>query len=110
MHGYFAASEKRVPTTVAFVATALLALWIALTLPVAVHAQGPALTTISEVRYSDTGWGAGNSRNLIGRFATSSFALPRYARGQSYFLRSYDNSSPAKYSRYSTALFVDYPL
>jgi hypothetical protein len=63
-----------------------------------------------EVRYSDTGWGAGNNRNLIGRFTNSSFTLPRYARGQSYFLRSYDNSSPAKYSRYSTALFVDYPL
>lgn len=63
-----------------------------------------------EVRYSDTGWGAGNSRNLIGRFTTGSFALPRYGRGQSYFLRNYDNSSPAKYSRYSTALYVDYPL
>ncbi|MGC2246243.1 MAG: hypothetical protein WA609_06545 [Terriglobales bacterium] len=63
-----------------------------------------------EVRYSDTGWGAGNNRNLIGRFTTSSFTLPRYARGQTYFLRSYDNSSPAKYSRYSTALHVDYPL
>ena len=63
-----------------------------------------------EVRYSDTGWGAGNSRNLIGRFTSSSFALPRYGRGQSYFLRNYDNSSPAKYSRYSTALYVDYPL
>ena len=63
-----------------------------------------------EVRYSDTAWGAGNSRNLLGRFTTRAFTLPRYARGQNYFLRSYDNSSPAKYSRYSTALHVDYPL
>ena len=63
-----------------------------------------------EVRYSNTGWGAGNDRNLVGRFTTSSFTLPRYARGQTYFLRSYDNSSPAKYSRYSTALHIDYPL
>jgi len=74
------------------------------------HAQGPALTTISEVRYSDTGWGTSNAGNLIGRFAAGSFTLPRYVRGQDYFLRSYDNSSPAKYSRYSTALHVDFPL
>lgn len=63
-----------------------------------------------EVRYSDAGWGATNSRNLVGRFTTSSFTLSRYARGQTYFLRSYDGSTPPKYSRYSTALHVDYPL
>ena len=74
------------------------------------HGQGPALTTIQEVRYTDIGWGAENNRNLIGRFTTSSFSLTRYARSQSYFLRSYDNSVPAKYSRYSAVLHVDYPL
>jgi hypothetical protein len=63
-----------------------------------------------EVRYTDLGWGADNNRNLIGRFTTSSFSLTRYARAQSYFLRSYDNSVPAKYSRYSAVLHVDYPL
>jgi len=63
-----------------------------------------------EVRYSDAGWGADNNRNLVGRFATGSFTLTRYARAQTYFLRSYDGSTPPKYSRYSTALHVDYPL
>ena len=63
-----------------------------------------------EVRYSDTAWGSGNNRNLIGRFTSSTFTLPRYGRAQGYFLRSYDNSAPARYSIYSTALFVDYPL
>ncbi|HVM92356.1 MAG TPA: hypothetical protein VMT67_06065 [Terriglobales bacterium] len=63
-----------------------------------------------EVRYSDTAWGAGNNRNLIGRYSSSTFTLPRYARGQSYFLRGYDNSTAPRYSRYSTALYVDYPL
>lgn len=58
MHGYFAASEKRVPTTVAFVATALLVLWIALALPAAVLAQGPALTTISDTVYRADGTAA----------------------------------------------------
>jgi hypothetical protein len=63
-----------------------------------------------EVRYTDSGWGVDNNRNLVGRFASSSFTLTRYARGQTYFLRSYDGSAPPKYSRYSTALHVDYPL
>ena len=62
-----------------------------------------------EVRYSDEGWGVGYNGNLIGRYTNSSFTLTRYARGQTYFLRSYDNSTPPKYSRYSTALHVDYP-
>ncbi|MGA2356856.1 MAG: hypothetical protein ABSG02_20370 [Terriglobales bacterium] len=63
-----------------------------------------------EVRYSDQGWGAGYNGNLIGRYSNESFALTRYARAQTYFLRSYDGSSPPKYSRCSAALHVDYPL
>jgi len=63
-----------------------------------------------EVRYSDAGWGVDNNRNLVGRFTSASFTLTRYARAQTYFLRSYDGSGPPKYSRYSTALHVDYPL
>jgi hypothetical protein len=63
-----------------------------------------------EVRYSDAGWGIDNNRNLVGRFTSWSFTLTRYARAQTYFLRSYDGSGPPKYSRYSTALHVDYPL
>ena len=63
-----------------------------------------------EVRRSDEGWGTGNAGNLIGRYTSETFTLPRYARGQTYFLQSYDNSSPVKYSRYSAALHVDYPM
>ncbi len=63
-----------------------------------------------EVRYSDDGWGLGYNGNLVGRFTNESFELTRYARAQSYFLRSYDGSYPPKYSRYSVALHVDYPL
>ena len=63
-----------------------------------------------EVRWSDAGWGAGNDRNLVGRFSTRSFTVPRLDRTQSYYLRQYDNSTPPKYSRYTTALHVDYPL
>ncbi len=63
-----------------------------------------------EVRRSDSGWGPGDNANLAGRFTTETFTLPRLERAQSYYLRRYDASSPAKYSRYSALLYVDYPL
>ncbi len=63
-----------------------------------------------EVRAHDYGWGQANDRNLLGRFTTQTFSLPRLARSQDYFLRLYDNSSPPRYSRYSAALHLDYPL
>jgi len=63
-----------------------------------------------EVRAHDYGWGVANDRNLLGRFNTQTFSLPRLARTQNYFLRMYDSSSPPRYSRYAAALHVDYPL
>jgi hypothetical protein len=63
-----------------------------------------------EVRYVDAGWGTGNGRNLAGRFTSRSFTVTRYGKSQDYFLRSYDGSTPPKYSRYSTALSADFPL
>jgi hypothetical protein len=64
----------------------------------------------AEVRMHDYGWGVANDRNLLGRFNTETFNLGRFVRDQNYFLRLYDNSSPPRYSRYSAALHVDYPL
>jgi hypothetical protein len=63
-----------------------------------------------EVRQNDYGWGQANDRNLLGRFSTQAFSLPRLARTQDYFLRLYDASSPPRYSRHAAALHVDYPL
>jgi hypothetical protein len=63
-----------------------------------------------EVRRSDFGWGSENDRNLIGRFTTQAFTIPRLARIQTYHVRMYDNSSPRKYSRYATVLHVNYPF
>jgi hypothetical protein len=63
-----------------------------------------------EVRENDYGWGQANDRNLFGRFSAQTFSLTRLAEVQDYFLRLYDNSSPPRYSRYSAALHVDYPL
>lgn len=61
-----------------------------------------------EVRAHDFGWGSGNDRNLLGRFTTQTFSLPRLARSETYFMRLYDGLS--RYSRYAAALHVDYPL
>jgi hypothetical protein len=63
-----------------------------------------------EVRWSDAGWGPGNDRNLVGRFATQTFTIPRLSRVQDCYLQQYDGSVPPKYSRYTTALHLDYPL
>ena len=63
-----------------------------------------------EVRRSDGGWGPSDSGNLVGRFTTETFVLPRLSRVQGYYLRQYDGSTPPKYSRYSMLLHVDYPL
>jgi len=73
-------------------------------------AQTVPTTTVQEVRWSDFGWGPGNNRNLIGRFTTQTFTIPRLSQVQDCYLQQYDGSNPPKYSRYSAALHLDYPL
>jgi hypothetical protein len=40
-----------------------------------------------EVRLKDEGWGANVDRNLLGRFTTETFTVPKLATSQNYFLR-----------------------
>jgi hypothetical protein len=63
-----------------------------------------------EVRRTDFAWGEDNDRNLIGRFTTQAFTLPRLARIQTYCVKQFDGATPRKYSRHATALHVDYPF
>ncbi|HVP43066.1 MAG TPA: hypothetical protein VMS96_06515 [Terriglobales bacterium] len=63
-----------------------------------------------EVRRSDSVWGAEGDRNLVGRVTTRTFTVTRISREVDLYLRQYDASTPRRYSRYSTALHVDYPL
>jgi hypothetical protein len=63
-----------------------------------------------EVRWSDSGWGPGNDRNLVGRFTSQTFTIPRLSRVQNCYLRQYDASIPPRYSRCTAALHLDYPL
>ena len=61
-----------------------------------------------EARWSDSGWGAANNSNLVGRYSTPTFAVSRLSRVVTLYLRQYDASG--RYSQYSTILHVDYPL
>lgn len=63
-----------------------------------------------EVRSTDFAWSAEGDANLIGRFTTQAFTIPRLARSQTVYVRQHDASIPRKYSRYSTVLHVDYPF
>lgn len=63
-----------------------------------------------EVRRTDAGWGADDDRNLIGRFTSQIFSVPRWTRNQQFCLRQYDGSTPPVYSRHTTVLYMDYPL
>ncbi len=63
-----------------------------------------------EVRRSDSGWGQEHDRNLVGRFTTQVVTVTRLTRVVDFYVRQFDNSSPPKYSRYSTALHIDRPL
>jgi hypothetical protein len=122
MRRWLAVNKKSFPVVAEIMISLALVLLMVIATPKNLLAQTPALTTISdvgftpvagggiEVRSSDVGWGVSNNRNLVGRFTNRSFALTRYARSQTYFLRSYDGSGPPRYSRYSAALHVDYPL
>jgi hypothetical protein len=61
-----------------------------------------------EVRRSDLGWGMSIDRNLVGRYNTRTFTVPRLTRVQDYWIRKYDNQG--NYSQHSTLLHIDYPL
>jgi len=63
MRRWFAV-KKCFPVTAEVVISLLLMLLTALSVSTTSKAEVPALTTISEVRYSDQGWGVGYNGNL----------------------------------------------
>lgn len=64
-----------------------------------------------EVRRVDWNFGANvDVPDLVLRSPVRSFSIPRAAQVERYYVRMYDASSPAMYSRFSTAVFVDVPL
>jgi hypothetical protein len=64
-----------------------------------------------EVRRIDWNFGADvDAADLVLRSPVRSFSIPRAAQVERYYVRMYDASSPALYSRFSSAVFVNVPL
>jgi hypothetical protein len=64
-----------------------------------------------EVRLKDWDFGAGvDAADLVLRSPVRSFAIPRAAQVEQFYVRMYDASVPPLYSRFSSAVFVDAPV
>jgi len=64
-----------------------------------------------EVRRSDWQFGANvDGADLVLSSPVRSFAIPRAAQVERFFVRMYDASTPPLYSRFSSAAFVNWPV
>ena len=64
-----------------------------------------------EVRRRDWMFGLGvDAPDLVLRSPVRSFSIPRAAQVEQYYVRMYDGSTPAVYSRLSSALLVNWPV
>jgi len=64
-----------------------------------------------EVRRKDWEFGVGvDASDLVLRSPVRRFSIPRAAQVERYFVRMYDGSSPPVYSRFSSAVFVNWPV
>ncbi len=64
-----------------------------------------------EVRLKDWEFGMGvDSADLVLRSPVRSFTVPRAAQVERFYVRMYDASSPPVYSRFSSAVFVNWPV
>jgi hypothetical protein len=64
-----------------------------------------------EVRRTDWQFGANvDAADLVLRSPVRSFAIPRAAQVERFFVRMYDASTPPLYSRFSSAAFVNWPV
>lgn len=64
-----------------------------------------------EVRRRDWAFGANvDTADLVLRSPVRHFSIPRAEQVERYYVRMYDASSPALYSRFSSAVFLNVPL
>jgi len=63
-----------------------------------------------EVRLRDWDFAPGPGADLVLRSPTRTFAIPRAAQSERYFIRAYDASTPPLYSRLSAAIFTNLPI
>jgi hypothetical protein len=63
-----------------------------------------------EVRRRDGDFGQGVDQDLVLRSPVRSFSIPREGQVEHYYVRMYDGSTPPVYSRFSSAVFTDFPV
>jgi len=64
-----------------------------------------------EVRRRDWNFGEDvDTADLVLRSSVRNFSIPRAAQVERYYVRMYDANSPALYSRFSSAVFLNVPL
>jgi hypothetical protein len=64
-----------------------------------------------EVRRKDWAFGVGiDGADLVLRSPVRSFSIPRAAQVERYYVRMYDASTPPLYSRFSSAVFMNWPV
>ena len=63
-----------------------------------------------EVRRRDWSFTPGPGPDLVLRSPVPNFTIPRQAAMEQYYIRLYDGSTPANYSRFSSAVFINLPL
>ena len=73
-------------------------------------AQKPTTSTVSEVRWTDFGWGKDNDRNLAGRFSTGLLTWRGWLLCRIIFCASSTIPCRRVYSRYTTAWHLKFPL
>ena len=63
-----------------------------------------------EVRRRDWDFRPSAGQDLVLRSPVRSFSIPRGAQVEQYYVRMFDASSPPVYSRFSSAVFTQYPV
>jgi hypothetical protein len=63
-----------------------------------------------EVRRRDWDFGPRVGQDLVLRSPVRSFSIPREAQVEQYYVRMFDASTPPVYSRFSSAVFTQYPV
>ena len=63
-----------------------------------------------EVRRRDWDFGPAVGQDLVLRSPVRSFSIPREAQVEQYYVRMFDASTPPVYSRFSSAVFTQYPV
>ena len=72
--------------------------------------QAPPAGGGFEVRRRDGDFGPSVDQDLVLRSPVRGFLIPRAAQVEHYYVRMYDASTPPLYSRFSSAVFTDFPV